>query len=96
MKLPRIFKSFYFLVGTFFLVWILFIDSNDLITQIKLRHELSTLKSEKEYYIKNIELVQNQYNKRNNDPFLLEKYVRERYLMKRDNEDLFVIVDGEK
>ncbi len=93
MKLPRIFKNFYFLVGTFFLIWMLFIDSNDVVTQIKLRNELRNLSAEKEYYIKNIESVQNQYSARNNDPFLLEKYVRERYLMKKDNEDVFIIVE---
>lgn len=93
MKLPKLFKNFYFLVGLFFLVWMLFVDSNDIITQIKLNNELSNLESQKEYYHKNIESVKKQYNSRNNDPYLLEKYVRENYLMKKDDEDLYIIVE---
>ena len=96
MKLPQLFKNFYFLVGTFFVIWMVFIDSNDFITQIRLQNELNNLNSEKEYYIRNIDEVEEMYDSRNNDPQLLEKYAREKYLMKKDGEDIFIIVEKEQ
>ncbi|MDH5397947.1 MAG: septum formation initiator family protein [Cyclobacteriaceae bacterium] len=95
MKWPRIFRNFYFLTGIFFIVWMFLIDSNDWISQVRLSTKLSELEKQKEYYQENIIQIKQQYEERNNDPRLLEKYAREKYLMKKDNEDIYIIVEEE-
>ncbi len=91
-KLPIFVRNFYFLVGAFFLVWMLFIDSNDFYSQFKKRKKLRELERQKEYYIQKIEEVQKDRHELLSDDKLLEKFAREKYLMKRDKEDLYVIV----
>ena len=49
-KVPPIFKNFYFLSSLFFLVWMLFFDSNDLISQVRLNNKQEELESAKEFY----------------------------------------------
>ncbi|MFT7057219.1 MAG: cell division protein FtsB [Roseivirga sp.] len=91
-KVPRFAKNFYFLFGTFFIGWMLFVDSNDFITQVRLHNKFNALENEKEYYLdKKIEVVKNREELTTNQE-LLEKFAREKYLMKKKSEDLFVIV----
>lgn len=91
-KLPKFIKSFYFLFGMFFLVWMFFIDSNDVITQVKLTGKLNDLKAEKEFYKqKKIQVLQEREELDSNTE-LLEKFAREQYMMKKKSEDLYVIV----
>lgn len=94
-KLPRFTRNFYFFSGMFFLVWILFIDSNDLLTQIKLQSKINKLEDQKEYYQNNIQEISEQFDQRENDMELIEKFAREKYLMKKETEDLFIIVEEE-
>ena len=68
-------------------------DSNDLINQIKLNRKLSTLKSQKEYYLEKIEEVKQDREELLSNTELLEKFAREKYLMKKDTEDLYIIVE---
>ena len=56
-------KSFYLIAGMLFLFWMLFLDSNDLYTQYKLKNQLETLSSEKEFYQQKIEEVQQEREK---------------------------------
>lgn len=91
-KLPKFIKSFYFLFGMFFLVWMFFIDSNDVVTQVKLTSKLNDLKDEKEFYKqKKIQVLQEREELDSNTE-LLEKFAREQYMMKKKSEDLYVIV----
>ena len=85
-------KSFYFLFGAFFVVWMLFVDSNDFVTQIRLRSKLNALEGQKEYYLeKKVEVLKNREELTTNQE-LLEKFAREKYLMKKSSEDLYVVV----
>lgn len=95
-RLPKFVKSFYFLFGLFFLVWMLFIDSNDLFTQYRLNKKLNDLENEKEYYLKKIEEVKKDREELLSNRELLEKFAREKYLMKKKSEDLYVIVEEEQ
>lgn len=95
MKLPKITKNFYFLSGVFFFVWLLFFDSNDLINQFKLTSQLNDLENDKAYYQEKIIEVEKERQKLLNDTDLLEKYAREKYLMKKPNEDIYVVVEEE-
>lgn len=78
-----------------FLFWMLFLDSNDLYTQFKLRNQLKTLDNEKEFYQEKIDEVQHEREQLLTDTEALEKFAREKYLMKKESEDLFVIVEKE-
>ena len=89
------FRNFYVASATGFLVWMLFFDTNDLITQIRQRHKLSQLESEKEYYSEKIEEVREDRRELLSNPKLLEKFAREKYLMKKPGEEVFVLVPTE-
>lgn len=92
-KLPKFTKSFYFITSMIFLVWMLFFDSNDLVSQFKLSRKLSDLKAEKTYYEEKITEVKKDREELLSNKALLEKFARENYLMKKKTEDLFVIVE---
>ena len=92
-RLPKFVKSFYFLFFTAFVVWMLFLDSNDLVSQVKLAQKKASLEEEKEYYEEKIEEVKVEREELMSDPELLEKFAREKYFMKKESEDLYVIVE---
>ncbi len=92
IKLPAFSRNFYFIAGILFLFWMVFIDSNDLYTQFKLNHQLKSLETEREFYQQKIEEVNQERDQLLTDKDELEKFARENYLMKRESEDLFVIV----
>ena len=75
-----------------FVIWMLFFDDRDLyVTCIKQRHELNDLQKSKQYYERQIADTQKELDQLKINAFTIEKYAREKYLMKRDNEDLFII-----
>ncbi len=92
-NLPPFTKNFYFVAGMTFLSWMLFIDTNDLYSQYKLKSKLSDLAKEKAYYETKIEEVRADRQQLLTNQDLLEKFAREKYLMKKETEDLFVIVE---
>ena len=92
-KMPKILTNFYFLVGTFFLIWMLFIDSNDFYSQFVLRKKLKEMEKEKNYYEQKIVEVKSEREALLNDEALLEKFAREKYFMKKESEDVYVVVE---
>lgn len=93
-KLPPIFKNFFFLTGVFFLVWMFFINSMDVFSMLKLRMKLSELRDQKAYYLEKIDAVNKDREALFNDDQLLEKFAREKYLMKKPSEDVFIIEEA--
>ena len=90
--IPGWLKNKYLLTTVGFLVWVLFFDSRDFITShFRERAELARMENSKRYYEQQMETTRRELQELKTDPALLEKYARERYLMKRDNEDLFLI-----
>ena len=90
-KLPPIFRNFYSIGILFFITWMVFFDSNDWISRYRLGAKLRELESEKEYYLEKIEEVKKDQAELMGNSELLEKYAREKYLMKKESEDIFVI-----
>lgn len=90
-SLPPVFRNFYFVTGVCFLVWMTFLDSNDLISRFKLSAKLRSLENEKEYYQEKIAEVEKDKKELTTNKELLEKFAREKYLMKKEKEDLFII-----
>ena len=78
------------------IVWVAFFDKNDLKTQIELRQQVKLLEKEKNYFAQEIAIITSDTKELTTNPKTLEKFAREKYLMKRNNEDIFVIVEGEK
>jgi len=91
-RIPKVFRNFYFVTTTLFLVWMLFFDANDFITQYQMSSKLSDLEDAKQYYLDKIAEVQKDRKELMSNPELLEKFAREKYLMKRPNEEVFIIV----
>ncbi len=90
--IPSFLKNKYLLTGVGFLVWILFFDARDFITShFRERNELLKLEQSKKYYEQQIAATKQELEQLKTNPAILEKYAREKYLMKRDNEDLFII-----
>ena len=73
-----------------FLVWMTFFDENNFISQVQNRMKLGELVEEQEHYVREIEQSDADLKLLQNDKELLEKFARERYLMKKENEDIFV------
>jgi cell division protein FtsB len=92
-RLPPAFRNFYVVCGLSFLIWMTFLDSNDLISRFRMNSRLSALEDEKEYYQEKIKEVEKDRTELMTNKELLEKFAREKYLMKKESEDVFVIVE---
>jgi cell division protein FtsB len=77
----------------FFIVWMVFIDSNDIVSHFKLRSKVKELEKQKEFYLERKEKIKEDREELMSNYELLEKFARERYLMKRKTEDLYVVVE---
>lgn len=95
MKLPKFTRNFYFLFSFFFVIWMLFIDTNDFYTQYKLNQKRKSLEAQKEYYLEKISEVKKDRDELFSSDDRLEKFAREKYLMKKETEDLFIVVEEE-
>jgi cell division protein FtsB len=82
----------YFLLTTAFLVWMLFFDRNDLMMQYQYRTQVNNLEKEKEFYSQEIQRIKKDLEELTSNPERLEKFAREKYLMKKDNEDVYVVI----
>lgn len=91
-KVFRVLKNKFILSLLVLFAWLLFFDNNDIISQIRLQRKISRMKSDREYYIKEIEKNRKELRDLMTNPANLEKFAREKYLMKKDNEEIFVIV----
>lgn len=85
-------KNRFVLVGLVFLVWMVFFDSNDLISQYKYKKKLRQLEENKNFYLEQIELVKQDKEELFTNLEKLEKFAREKYKMKRDDEDLYIVL----
>lgn len=92
-KLPPAFRNFYVVSGILFMIWMTFLDSNDLVTRVRMASKLGDLEDEKEYYTQKIVEVEKDRNELMTNKELLEKFAREKYLMRKESEDVFVIVE---
>jgi cell division protein FtsB len=71
-------------------------DANDLFKQYDMYEKWRELQTEREYYLTNIETVKKERAELLSSPELLEKFARERYIMKRPGEDVFILVPQEE
>lgn len=90
-RILKLLKNKYFIVIVAFVFFFVFIDDNGLVTTVKLQKQLNQLEEKEEYYISEIEKDSIGTIQLNTNIDWIEKYGRENYYMKRNNEDIFII-----
>ncbi len=91
-KIPAWLRNKYVLTALGFTIWILFIDDRDFIsTHFRHNLELQKLETGKQLLEQEILSVKTELDQLKKNPATLEKYAREKYRMKKDNEDVFLI-----
>ncbi|QJB34016.1 septum formation initiator family protein [Chitinophaga oryzae] len=91
IKLPRYVKNKFFITTLAFVIWIAFLDKTNLMYQYQFQSEVNKLEDQKEFFIKEIKQTREEQQELLSSPEKLEKFAREKYYMKKDNEDLFII-----
>ena len=93
-KLLVYFRNIYAIIGLIFFIWMVFLDTNSLVKFIGLKKKLDRLENEKTKLeieiLKDKELI-----KKLNDSIEIEKYGREKYFLKKENEDVYIINYGD-
>ncbi|MFO7755856.1 MAG: septum formation initiator family protein [Bacteroidales bacterium] len=92
-KIPPVLRNRYFLTVLVFLVWIILFDNNNLVNRYRYMKNLRQLENDREYYMERIEEDSRKLNELKTSDENLEKFAREEYFMKKDNEDIYIIVD---
>jgi cell division protein FtsB len=92
-QIPAWLRNKYFVAFGVFAAIMLFFDKNDVFTQSARSRQLNELQESRQYYLDRIASERKELEQLKSNPATLEKYAREKYLMKRDNEDLFIIPD---
>ena len=90
-KFPKIFTNKYLITGISFAIWMLFFDRNDLSLQLKRVNELHKLQESEKVMDNQIADTKHELKLLKTNPETLEKYAREKFMMKKDNEDLYII-----
>ena len=90
-KLPKPLRNKYLILFLLFILWVVFIDDYNLINQSKIKNTVDDLKIQKEFYISEIKSDSIELYKLQNDPPEQERFAREKFLMKKENEDICII-----
>lgn len=91
IKLPAYLRNKYLIVVAAFIIWMVCLDRNDLPSQYQLQSEINKLETQKDFFRTEIDKTREEQRELLSSPEKLEKFAREQYLMKKDNEDLFII-----
>ena len=89
--IPSWLKNKYLLTGAFFIIWMLFFDPKDILSDFERRDKLNELEKSQQHLKNLITESQTELDLLKNDAQSIEKYAREKYMMKKDNEDLFIV-----
>jgi cell division protein FtsB len=92
-KIFPVLKNKYILTFLIFLVWITFFDQNNLVDRARQLQRNEKLKQEKEYYLDKIKEDSTKLHQLKTDIENLEEFAREEYYMKKDDEDIYIIVE---
>lgn len=90
-RIPPIFRNKYLIATVIFVVFIVFFDDRDLVSNFRHTRELKNLEKSSQHYQQEIAITRQELKQLRTNAALLEKYAREKYLMKRDNEDVFLV-----
>ena len=90
-KIPSYLKNKYLIAIVFFIIWITFFDNFSLIKQSKIKKNIKQLEENKKFYTNEIKKDSTEYQDLLNDEEKREKFAREKFLMKKDDEDIYII-----
>ena len=91
-RVPKILRNRYALIVILFLVYITFFDAHDLVSQIGVRWKIHKIHEQMDYLEHDSQSAKQQIIELTTDSASLEKFAREEYRMKRENEEIFVIL----
>lgn len=91
-RIPQPLKSKYAIAALVMLLWISFFNNNDLISQFSSRLKLQDLKQEQQYYREQIKETNEAILDLTTNMESLEKFAREHHHMKKENEDLYLVI----
>lgn len=94
-KIPKFLKNRYAATVLAFILYITFFDTHDLISQLATRYKLHQIEAQMEFLNTDTELAREQIIDLTTNKASLEKFAREQYRMKRENEEIFVILKEE-
>jgi cell division protein DivIC len=86
-------RNKYVLTISLFVIWILFFDQNNMVDRMKMSSEIRQLQKDREFYQEQIKTDSARLNELTTNKENLEKYAREQYLMKKSDEDVFVVIN---
>ena len=89
-KIINLLKKTYVIIILFFVVWMIFFDTNSLIIHNELSNDIDKLNNQKKYFTNEINKDKSELKLLQTDSGL-EKYAREKLFMKKENEDIFLI-----
>lgn len=89
-------KNKYVLTISVFVIWTLFFDQNNMVDRLRMSSEIRQLEADREYYMEQIVRDSTRLHELTTDRENLEKYAREQFLMKRPDEDVFVVIEEQK
>ncbi|HOK61867.1 MAG: septum formation initiator family protein [Tenuifilum sp.] len=88
--LPKL-RNKFFLTVFIFLIWMLIFDSSNWVEMLAAKRRIKSLEEEKVYYLQKIEEDKKKIKELRTNAENLEKFAREQYLMKKPNEDIFIV-----
>ena len=86
-------RNKYVLTIAVFTIWMLFFDQNNVVDRIQMGAEIRQLEDDREYYLEQIQKDSARLSELTTNKENLEKYAREQFLMKKPNEDVFVVIE---
>ena len=90
-KTPSYLRNKYAIIISLFIIWIIFFDNYNLIRQSKIKKEIKQLEENKNFYSKEIKKDSIEYHELLNSDEKKEKFAREKFLMRKENEDVYII-----
>ncbi len=84
-------KNKFFITGLIFILWMLVFDNSNWLSMLNTRRKINRMEDEKEYYQKKITDDKRKIRELRTNGENLEKFAREQYLMKKTNEEIFII-----
>ena len=86
-------RNKYVLTIVVFSIWMLFFDQNNAVDRLRMGSEIRQLEDDREYYLEQIQKDSARLSELTTNKENLEKYAREQFLMKKSDEDVFVVIE---
>lgn len=92
----RVFNFFwnrYFIFSIAFIVWMFFFDQNSFFVHRELDKQIDNLERDEEYYLQNLQQETEKLNQLTENPAEIERIAREKHFLKKENEDIFIVIE---